>query len=143
MQVLSLLSLVFIFLIGGCNSLEYGKAIKLDSERIFKERKGLLKSFEFNGLLSEKSFCDECSLNKYSIKIKLEYQNMIIPFYSSTYPPYYSIIDSVLELSVNLNLYNSLEINNKLEKVSSSRFIKYKGIEFPILAEDEASWIPK
>ena len=52
MQVLSLLSLVFIFLIGGCNSLEYGKAIKLDSERIFKERKGLLKSFEFKLLYS-------------------------------------------------------------------------------------------
>lgn len=133
----------FLFKIVGCNNLEYAKAVKEDSNRVFMERKNLIMSLEFNGVLIEKTNCKDCQINKYTIKIKANIPNLNIPFYNASYPPYYTIEDSIIKFSVNYTVFNALAINDSLIKNSSSRFLRVNKLDLPILAEENKLWIPK
>ena len=123
-----------------CGNYNYTKAIKEDTERIFRSKKSLIRSLGFKGIVDEKEKCDKCNFNKYTIRIKLEELSQEVSFQDKNYPPYYSFSDKLLSISVNQNVFDKLKKGDFITKAKDSRFLESNESQLEILNAQELVW---
>ncbi|MEZ4909207.1 MAG: hypothetical protein R2771_16545 [Saprospiraceae bacterium] len=134
--------LSIVFLSCNCSNYNYAKAVKKDTERIFKNKKSLLQSLAFKGIIVDKNKCEKCNINKFTINIQIEELNQKISFQAKKYLPYYSFDDNVLSLSVSQQVFDKLEKGYPISKMHNSRYLEFQGSQLEILNSKELVWLP-
>ena len=129
-------------LFGNCNNYNYAKAVKKDTERIFKEKKTLIYSTAFKGIVKSKNKCEKCSINKFVVNIGIREINQKVEFEDESYPPYYLFKDDVLSLTVSQKVFEILSKGDTINKMSDSRFIESDNRQLEILNIEELLWLP-
>lgn len=135
---------IIVLTIISCNfsNINYAKAAKKDTERIFKSRKSLLPSLAFNGIISDKVKCEKCNMNKFTIDIWIEEMIQKVSFQDEKFPSYYSFEDKVLSLTVNQKVFENLKRGDLISNMPDSRYLKSNNRHLEILHSEERMWLP-
>lgn len=138
-------SYIGVFLIGclfvSCNYSQHTKSIKKDTQRIFAEKKEMFINIGFKAVVEEKNTCVKCELNKYTLLLRIIDISKKPEFRHQQYPPYYSFEnDSLLTISVAKGLYDEVNTQDTLIKISKSLNFNVDLKEIRYLSETEYKW---
>ena len=126
-----------------CNNNKYSEGIKKDTQKIFVKNKGYIYGLTFEGQITEKSYCKECELNKYTLTLKLNQLSAKPIFSSEQYPPYYTFeSDSVLNITVSKEFFDQVKERDKVYKERESFNLKVGKLELIYLNKEKYKWLP-
>ncbi len=132
-----------IFMLSSCNNNKYSEGIKKDTQKIFVKNKGYIYGLTFEGQITEKSYCKECELNKYTLTLKLNQLSAKPIFSSEQYPPYYIFeSDSVLNITVSKEFFDQVKERDKVYKERESFNLKVGKLELLYLNKEKYKWLP-
>ena len=136
---------VFLLSANCCETRSYVKGVQEDSRKIFERKKSFFKSFDFNGAVSKKKYCENCKVNKYQLIITLEMaETDTIELMNQYYPPYYFFEKrNQLNLSVTKDLYEPISEGQSVSKEKSSDFLNFGGKQYRVLSEKKNLWMPE
>ena len=138
-----ILRIVTIIMIVSFYSCNYSREVKEESAEIFDFHKNFMFELGFSGIISEKNICEDCKINKYTIKIELTQLKRKPEFSETHYPPYYFFEnDSTLSISVNLNLFKEVKMLDTIIKNSKSFTFKVNQVEIQYLNNEKQEWFP-
>lgn len=124
-------------------SCDYSREVKKESAKIFSIHKNFMIELGFTGVVYEKKICENCKFNKYTLKIGLTQLNKKPEFKDTYYPPYYHFEnDSVLNISVDANLFSAVELKDKIVKEAKSFTFIVNQVEIQYLNKKEMKWLP-
>jgi hypothetical protein len=134
---------ISIFMLFSCNNNKYSEGIKKDTQKIFVKNKGYIYGLTFEGQITEKSYCKECELNKYTLTLKLNQLSAKPIFSSEQYPPYYTFeSDSVLNITVSKEFFDQVKERDKVYKERESFNLKVGKLELLYLNKEKYKWLP-
>lgn len=125
-----------------CSNNNYARAVKKDTERIFKSKKSFIQSLAFKGVVNSMKKCDNCNINKFTVFIQVEELNKEVLFQDEQYPPYYSFNGKILSLTVNKEVFDTLKKGDTVNKKSNSRYLEIGNRQLEILHKEELIWLP-
>jgi len=131
----------------GFFSCDYSREVKKETAKIFNSHKKFMTELSFEGIVSEKNICEKCIINKYTLKIRLTKLEKKSEFGNTYCSPYYSPYyffenDSILNISVDVNLFNGVEKNDIVTKRSKSLTIDVNQVELQYLNREKLYWLP-
>lgn len=130
-------------MLSSCNNNKYSEGIKKDTQKIFEKNKGYIYGLTFEGQITEKSYCKECELNKYTLTLKLNQLSEKPIFSSEQYPPYYTFeSDSVLNITVSKEFFDQVKERDKVYKKRESFNLKVGKLELLYLNKEKYKWLP-
>lgn len=130
-------------MLSSCNNNKYSEGIKKDTQKIFVKNKGYIYGLTFEGQITEKSYCKECELNKYTLTLKLNQLSAKPIFSSEQYPPYYIFeSDSVLNITVSKEFFDQVKERDKVYKERESFNLKVGKLELLYLNKEKYKWLP-
>lgn len=142
-RALIIYMLMSIFMLSSCNNNKYSEGIKKDTQKIFVKNKGYIYGLTFEGQITEKSYCKECELNKYTLTLKLNQLSAKPIFSSEQYPPYYIFeSDSVLNITVSKEFFDQVKERDKVYKERESFNLKVGKLELLYLNKEKYKWLP-
>jgi len=126
-----------------CDSYKYGEGVTRDTQRTFNKNKQYLYSIVFDAIMVEKMYCPNCDINKYALKMIIKDISEKPFIENSQYPPYYSFEgDSILILSVSKELYEKVNVNQKILKTYNSYDLFINNEKYNLLNKKDNAWLP-
>ena len=121
----------------------FSRAVEKDARRLFASHKEFFRTFEYNGVITGKEYCNKCEINKYKLVIDLKIQKpKIIELGNSSYPPYYFFNDkNQLVVSVTQQIYNAAEKGYLIAKEMNSDSLFFEGSGYRLLSDNKSEWL--
>jgi hypothetical protein len=130
-------------MLSSCNNNKYSEGIKKDTQKTFEKNKGYIYGLTFEGQITEKSYCKECELNKYTLTLKLNQLSEKPIISNEQYPPYYTFeSDSVLNITVSKEFFDQVKERDKVYKKRESFNLKVGKLELLYLNKEKYKWLP-
>jgi len=138
-----LIRIITIIMFVGLYSCDYSREIKKETAKIFDSHKKFMTELSFGGVVYEKNICENCKMNKYTLKIGLTQLDKKPEFGDTHYSPYYIFEnDSILTISVDVILFNGVDIKDTVTKKSKSLTINVNQIKLQYLSSEKKYWLP-
>jgi len=135
--------IITILMFAGFYSCNYSREVQKESVKIFDSHKKFMAELGFVGVVYEKNICENCKFNRYTLKIGLTQLDKKPEFSNTHYPPYYFFEnDSILNISVDVILFNGVEIKDTVMKKPKSLTIDVNQIELQYLNSEKKEWLP-
>lgn len=139
----TVIMLLSAFIFSSCNHNKYSEGIKKDTQKTFEKNKGYIYQLTFEGQVTEKTYCKECELNKYTLTLKLNQLSETPVISNVQYPPYYTFeSDSVLNITVSKELFEQVKEKDKVYKEKESFNLKVGKLELLYLNQRKYKWLP-
>ena len=116
---------------------------KENQKKIFSHKQ-FINDFSFEGLVTEKIYCEKCNLNKYQITIKTNsLTREKVEFSNLSFEPFYKILENnKITFSVTKEVYDSTQKNLQIVKKSGSNGLLIKNKFYPLLNNKKFEWMP-
>jgi hypothetical protein len=126
-----------------CDDIAYSRGAKKDGERLFASHKEFFKSLEFSGVIAEKKYCDQCSLNKYQLVVDIRKKKPeMVEIGNAGYGGYYLFNDTnQLKISVTQQIYKSAEKDSLIKKEMNSDSVSLFGLKYRLLSDQKSQWL--
>jgi hypothetical protein len=135
--------IIILLMFADLYSCNYSQEIKKESAKIFDSHKKFIYELGFMGVVYEKNICEKCKINRYTLIVKLNQLDKKPEFSDTHYPPYYFFEnDSTLNISVDVTLFNSVELMEMITKKAKSFTIAVDHIELQYLSSEKKEWLP-
>ncbi len=129
-------------LMASCQIKQFGEGVINDTKRNFSTHKDYIYSLSFEGIVAKKEVCDNCNINKYSIRMTLSGLSKKPDISNIQYPPYYLFEgDSVLTISVTKDLFGLIKVNDKIIKEIKEFELIINTKKELYLSKDKNKWL--
>jgi len=120
------------------------QGIQKETQNRILFHKNFIRQIYFEGIVSDKIYCNECHLNKYQVKVKVSTMRPEkIELGNLSFQPYYSILEEKeITLSVNKKLYDATDKGIKIIKKTNSNNLSIKNKDYKLISEKKYKWIP-
>lgn len=136
--------LVTMFFTGtlSCQLLDFSNHEQKNANQLFSEKKAFLHSFAFSGHIQEKRYCVQCSINKFTLLIKLNSYKKV-EFSDLQYQPYFFFQgDSIILISVSKQIFEYSKENSFVQKEANSDYLTVQDTSLMLLSKNEKEWLP-
>lgn len=131
------------FLLANCQVKQFGEGVQEDTKRIFTSNKDYIVNLTIEGIIIKKSICRKCSINKYTLELKITELSEKPDFSKLQYHPYYYFSgDSLMTISVPKEVYDNSIEQDVVRKNSNEFELFVSNKRYLYLSKEKFKWLP-